>query len=96
MLSARLKRLEGLAPESRQKKGGIRNGKDITIEFQYSNGKKVMLTVDEPRADLTAQSVDAAMQEIIASGVFEVDGAPLETAVGARVVERNVSELVTE
>ena len=51
------------------------------------------LTADEPRTDLTEQSVEAAMQEIIASGVFEVDGAPLETVVGARIVERNVTEL---
>ncbi|MFJ7934451.1 DUF2922 domain-containing protein [Sporosarcina sp. NPDC096371] len=58
------------------------------------SGEKAALTVDEPRADLAAQSVEAAMQEIIASGVFEVDGAPLAAIVGTRIVERNVTELV--
>ncbi|MFJ7936715.1 DUF2922 domain-containing protein [Sporosarcina sp. NPDC096371] len=67
--------------------------KTLQLNFSTATGKKVTLSVDEPRADLTAQNVDAAMQEIIAAGVFEVDGAPLETAVGARIVERNVTEL---
>lgn len=35
------------------------------------------------------------MQAIIASDVFDVNGAPLETAKGARIVERHVTELVT-
>lgn len=52
------------------------------------------MTVDEPRTDLTAESVEAAMLEIIVSDVIEVNGAPLATAVDARIVERNVTELL--
>ena len=70
--------------------------KTLQLNFNTSTGKKVTLTVDEPRADLTEQSVEAAMQEIIASGVFEVDGAPLETAVSAHIIERNVTELISD
>ncbi|MFJ7934446.1 DUF2922 domain-containing protein [Sporosarcina sp. NPDC096371] len=44
---------------------------------------------DEPRANLTAQRVDAAMLEIIASGVFKVDDAPLAAILGTRIVERD-------
>jgi len=69
--------------------------KTLQLNFSTSTGKNVMLTVDEPRANLTAVMVEATMQAIIASGVFEVNGAPLETAKGARIVERNVTELVT-
>ncbi|MFJ7934454.1 DUF2922 domain-containing protein [Sporosarcina sp. NPDC096371] len=68
--------------------------KTLQMIFTTATGKKVTLTADEPRADLTAQSVEAAMQEIIASGVFEVDGAPLAAVVGSRIVERNVTELI--
>ena len=68
--------------------------KTLQLNFHTASGKKVTLTVDEPRQDLVAQSVEAAMQEIIASGVFELNGAPLTTAVDARIVERNVTELV--
>ena len=68
--------------------------KTLQLNFITAAGKNVMLTVDEPRADLTAEAVETAMQEIIASGVFEVDGTLLETSKNARIVERNVTELV--
>lgn len=68
--------------------------KTLQLNFNTASGKKVTMTVDEPRADLTEQSVEAAMQEIIASDVFELNGAPLASAAGARIVERNVTELV--
>ena len=68
--------------------------KTLQLNFNTASGKKVSLTVDEPRADLTPQSIEAAMQEIIAANVFEINGAPLATAVSARVIERNVTELV--
>ena len=54
----------------------------------------MMLTVDEPRANLTEQGVEAAMQEIISSDVFEVNGSLLATAHNARIIERNVMELI--
>lgn len=68
--------------------------KTLQLNFITAAGKNVMLTVDEPRAGLTAAAVETAMQEIIASGVFEVDGTLLETSKNARIVERNVTELV--
>ena len=70
--------------------------KTLQLNFNTATGKKVTLTVDEPRTDLTEQSVEAAMQEIIASGAFEVDGTPLTTVVGARIIERNVTELIKD
>ncbi len=68
--------------------------KTLQLNFSTATGKNVMLTVDEPREDLTAPEIEAAMQEIITSDVFEVDGSPLETAKNARIVERNVTEVV--
>ncbi|AOV08734.1 DUF2922 domain-containing protein [Sporosarcina ureilytica] len=68
--------------------------KTLQLNFNTANGKNVTLTVDEPRADLTAPAVEAAMQAIIASGVFEVDDYPLETAKSARIVERDVTDII--
>ncbi|CAM3309578.1 DUF2922 domain-containing protein [Filibacter tadaridae] len=68
--------------------------KTLQMNFNTASGKKVTLTVDEPRADLPPESVEAAMQEIIASDVFEWNGAALAAATGAKIVERNVTELV--
>jgi hypothetical protein len=67
----------------------------LQLNFSTASGKKMMLTVDEPRDNLTAQEVEAAMQEIISSAVFQVNGAFLETAHDARIVERNVTEIIS-
>ena len=77
-------------------KGGIKNGKDTSTELQYGKRQEHDAYVDEPRADLTTPAVEAAMQAVIASGVFEMDGFPLETSKGARIVERNVTEIVDD
>jgi hypothetical protein len=68
--------------------------KTLQLNFSTASGKKIMLTVDEPRTNLTEQEVEQAMQEIINSTAFEVNGLPLATAHNARIIERNVTELV--
>lgn len=70
--------------------------KTLQLNFSTTTGKNVMLTVDEPRANPTATAIEAMMQAIIATVVFEVNGVPLETSKGACIVERNVTELITE
>lgn len=68
--------------------------KTLQLNFNTAGDKKVMLTVDEPRTDLTAEQVSAAMQDIIDSGVFKVDDFPLAFVVNARIVERTVTEII--
>lgn len=68
--------------------------KTLQLNFSTEGGKKVMLTVDEPREDLTAEIVGNAMQEIINSAAFMVEDFPLQTAVNARIVERTITNLI--
>ncbi|MDN4609003.1 DUF2922 domain-containing protein [Sporosarcina highlanderae] len=68
--------------------------KSLQLNFYTAAGKQTSLTVDEPRANLTPSEVEAAMQEIIDSQVFEVDGSFLASVKGARIIDRTVEELV--
>lgn len=68
--------------------------KTLQLHFNTAGDKKVMLTVDEPRADLSAEQVSVAMQNIIDSGIIKVDDYPLASAVNARIVERTVTEII--
>ena len=68
--------------------------KTLQLNFGTAGGKKMMLTVDEPRADLTAEEVEVAMQEIINAGAFVVDDLPLDSTVSARIVERTITNLI--
>ncbi|AIY05358.1 hypothetical protein Plano_1393 [Planococcus sp. PAMC 21323] len=66
--------------------------KTLELIFTTTAGKDVTLSVDEPRADVTDAELIAGMQAIITHNVFEVEGSPLGTVKGARVVERNIVE----
>lgn len=68
--------------------------KTLQLNFTAGNGKNIALTVDQPRADLTAQEVEAAMQAIIAADVFKMDDYSLETVKSARIIDREVTELI--
>ena len=68
--------------------------KSLQLNFTTAAGKQTSLTVDEPKAGLTPAEVEAAMQEIINSQVVEVDGSFLATVKGARIIERNVDDLL--
>lgn len=68
--------------------------KTLQLNFSTVAGKQASLTVDEPKEGLTPTEVELAMEQIISSGVFEVDGSPFNEVKGARIVERIVTELV--
>ncbi|WP_017380569.1 DUF2922 domain-containing protein [Paenisporosarcina sp. TG-14] len=67
--------------------------KVLEMLFDTAQGKKFTISVDEPRVDLTGLEVDSGMQALLASNVFNADGANLVSAYQARIVERNVTEL---
>lgn len=64
--------------------------KILELIFETSAGKDVVLSVEEPREDLTALQLTTGMQTIITQNIFEVEGSPFLVAKGARVIERNV------
>lgn len=66
----------------------------LEMQFETSGGKKLTISVDEPRANLTTLDVETGMQALITSNVFEVNGFGLANALSARLIERNVSDLM--
>lgn len=68
--------------------------KTLQLQFGTATGKNVMLTVEEPKESLTRNEIEAGMEAIISSNVFQVDGAALTSIKGAKVEERNVSEII--
>lgn len=67
--------------------------KNLQLTFLTAGDKKVVLSIDEPKADLTKEQVATAMAEVIEAAIFEVDDYPLAVAVSAKVVDRSVTEL---
>ena len=69
--------------------------KTLYLTFRNEAGRRQSLTVPEPREDLTAVEVEAAMQLIIEKNIFTGSGGNLVEAVEAKVVERTEEVIFT-
>lgn len=67
----------------------------LQLVFTKSDGKDFVLTVNEPRPEVTPAEVQTAMEQIIASGVFKKDGDVLTAVKSARIIDRSVNDLIS-
>ncbi len=65
----------------------------LELVFNTEAGSKKLLSISNPREDVTAQEAQEAMAAIIAADVFETAGGKLTEAVEARVRETEVTVL---
>lgn len=65
----------------------------LYMYFKNTNGSTVSLSVDDPRKNLSALEVKAAMDSIIAANVLESKTGKITSAYAAKVVEQTVTEL---
>jgi Protein of unknown function (DUF2922) len=66
-----------------------------TLELQFLNveGKTVKVNVDSPKDPLDQQSISTAMDQILASNIFITTGGEFVSKKGARIIDRNVTEI---
>ena len=67
--------------------------KSLQLVFKNAAGSTKLITISNPKDDLTKAQTDEAMQKIVAANVFNTVGGDLVQAVEARVVNRNVQVL---
>ena len=63
----------------------------LVMTFKTTDDKKVSLTVDNPREDLTEEEVKTAMELIKEKNIFAPGGADLASLVSAKVVETDTT-----
>ena len=63
----------------------------LVMTFKTTDDKKVSLTVDNPREDLTEEEVKTAMELIKEKNIFAPGGADLASLVSATVVETDTT-----
>ena len=68
--------------------------KTLQIQFEAANGKSLLVSVDDPKETLTQAQVEAGAQVILTSDVFNVEGTALTVIKSAKIVERNVEEII--
>ena len=62
----------------------------LLMTFKTSDDKKVSITVDNPREDLTETEIKEAMNTIIEKDIFSPNG--LVSAVSAKVVQTDTTD----
>ncbi|MEC1741779.1 DUF2922 domain-containing protein [Schinkia azotoformans] len=67
--------------------------KKLELQFTNFEGKTATISIDDPIEPVEAAAVSAAMDAIIAANIFTSTGGDLVAKKGARVVERNVTEV---
>ena len=65
--------------------------RQLVMTFKTTDDKKVSLTVDNPREDLTEEEVKTAMELIKEKNIFAPGGADLASLVSAKVVETDTT-----
>ena len=63
----------------------------LVMTFKTTDDKKVSVTVDNPREDLTEEEVKTAMELIKEKNIFAPGGADLASLVSAKVVETDTT-----
>ncbi|MFC0271717.1 DUF2922 domain-containing protein [Metabacillus herbersteinensis] len=68
--------------------------KTLELHFVNTGGKTVKLTVESPKEPIDSVAIGTAMDEILAANLFmSADGGDFISKKGARVVERNVTDI---
>ena len=67
--------------------------KTLQLVFKNAAGSSKIITISNPKENLTKAETDEAMQKIVAANVFNTLCVDLIQAVEARVVNRNVQVL---
>ena len=64
----------------------------LLMTFKSSDDKKVSITVDNPREDLTETEIKEAMNTIIEKDIFSPNGGSLVSAVSAKAVQTDTTD----
>jgi hypothetical protein len=68
--------------------------KTLEMVFRNQAGKETVLSIADPKDDLTKAQVDTVMQDILAKNVFVTTGGDLVQTVDARIRTRDAVSLV--
>ena len=60
--------------------------KRLLMTFKTSDDKKVSLSIDDPREDITESEIKDAMDLVVSKNIFAPNGADIVSAVEAKVV----------
>ncbi|WP_335871798.1 DUF2922 domain-containing protein [Bacillus sp. 2205SS5-2] len=70
--------------------------KSLELQFVTDEGKTARLTLDDPNEPVNETEVKQAMEIMIANNVFQSTSGQFVAVKGARLLERNVTDITIE
>jgi hypothetical protein len=67
--------------------------KTLELHFLNTEGKTVKVNIDSPKEPVDQLTLSTAMDQILASNIFITTGGDFVSKKGARMVDRNVTEI---
>ncbi|MCM3654687.1 DUF2922 domain-containing protein [Metabacillus litoralis] len=67
--------------------------KTLELLFLNTEGKTVKVNVDSPIDPIDQQALSTAMDQLLAANIFMTNGGEFVSKKGARIVDRNVTEI---
>jgi len=68
--------------------------KTLQMTFANAANGRVTISIQDPREDLDALDVETAMDEILAANIITSNGGDLISPISARIISRQVTELI--
>lgn len=65
----------------------------LRLVFRNEAGKNVTISLDNPKDDLTAAQIEAAMDLVVARNIFTSSGGDLVTKQDVRIIDTTTSDL---
>lgn len=66
--------------------------KRLIMTFKTNDDKKVSLSIDDPREDVTEEEIKTAMEAVLSKGIFAPNGAQLASVIDAKIVVTDTTE----
>lgn len=66
--------------------------KRLIMTFKTNDDKRVSLSIDNPRENITEEEIKVAMEAVVAKGIFAPNGAEIASVVEAKVVVTDTTE----
>ena len=66
--------------------------KKLVMTFKSSDDKKISLSVDNPREDITENEIKSAMDLIVSKNIFAPNGSDIVAVVEAKIIVTDTTE----
>jgi len=71
----------------------VTTSQTLRMVFRSQGGTSMTISLDNPRSDVTAAEIEAAMDTVISSNIFNTTGGDLASKYDIKIVDKTTNDL---